>query len=97
MTPAEKEKRELSSKKTDAWIVVQQFVREKATSPRSVRFPGWLTPDDKIDYLGNNKYRSIGKVEYKNVFGVVLESDFLCEVLDKGNGSWSCTKLDFKE
>ena len=97
MTPAEKEDRELSSKKVSAWVAVQQFVKKKAQSPSSVRFPGWIHTDDRIESLGNDRYRSVGKVEYKNAFGVVLESEFICEVIDKGNENWSCTLLEFKE
>lgn len=82
-----------SSKNIDAWVMAQQFVEDKLKSPSTASFGGvfsgdYQDPDSVVSDLGGGKYRVRAWVDSQNSFGATIRTRFVCELEDRGGGSW---------
>lgn len=91
-----------TSSKNIAWVMAQQFVEDKLKSPSTASFGGvfsgdYQDPDSVVSDLGGGKYRVRAWVDSQNSFGATIRTRFVCELEDRGGGSWRCTSLVFDE
>lgn len=94
---AEKQEREQSERKGEAWVMAQQFVKDKLKSPGTADF-GWLqTSEDTVQDLGGGKYRIRGWVDSQNTFGATVRTRFVCELKHAGGDRWELEGIVFDE
>ncbi len=92
----------VASGKIEAWVMTQQFVKERLKSPSTASFGGifsgdYQEPDSIVSDLGGGKYRVNAWVDSQNTFGATLRTRFVCDLEDGGGGKWRCTSLVFNE
>jgi hypothetical protein len=87
--------------KISAWVMAQQFVKDRLKSPGSADFGGvfsdYQSPDEVVTDLGGGSFRVRAWVDSQNVFGAKLRTRFLCELKFVGNDRWQLTSLEFLE
>ncbi len=88
-------------RKISAWVMAQQFVKDKLKSPSSANF-GSVFGDDQdpnrvVSDLGDGKFRVQAWVDAQNAFGGTVRTPFKCELEDTGGGNWRRTSLQMSE
>jgi len=82
---------------TMAYIMVEDFVKERLISPSSARFPGVFDGRaDHITSLGNRRYRITSWVDSQNSFGAVLRTHFTAEIEQIDEDRWRLISLDME-
>jgi len=88
-------------RKNAAWVMAQQFVKDRLKSPSSASFGSALgdyqDPDRVVSDLGGGEFRIRAWVEAQNSFGATIRTTFVCELEDTGAGNWRCTSLQMSE
>ncbi len=77
-SPAEPAQSESRDRKTEAWVMCQQFVEARLKSPASAEFPWGSAP--YVTRLPDDRYRARAYVDAQNSFGAMLRNDFNCVV-----------------
>jgi len=80
------------SGKIGAWVMAQQFVKDRSMSPSTVDF-GWQISDDCVKEVGDNVYNVRGWVDSQNGFGAKVRNNFSCKMRYNSNGDWTCENL----
>lgn len=76
-----------------ACVMAQKLSREEVLlSPTSAVYGDCSLA--KIEYLGNQTYRVLTKVDSQNGFGTMVRSDLLILIKDSKNGIWETLKID---
>lgn len=87
-------------KKRDAWLMAEQFVKDRLRSPSTAEFRGKGLFGESQDYrqcvrdLGGNRYRVAGWVDAQNAFGATLRSRFTCTLRSTGGDRWTCEAIN---
>jgi len=80
-----------------AYIMIEDFVKQRLKSPGTAEFPGVL--DGKIDHvtaLGNQTYRIISYVDAQNSFGAMIRTKFIGEIKQTSDVRWQLISLNLK-
>jgi hypothetical protein len=89
---AEAKRRAAESKKVDAYLMSQEFIKKQLKAPSSARFPAFsdsaviVTYDEKEE-----KYNVMAWVEGQNAFGVYLRHNYMCVLWPAGGDLWRCS------
>jgi hypothetical protein len=87
--------------KIEAWVMAQEFVKDRLKSPSSANFGGifsdYQSPHDVVTDIGGGKFRVRAWVDAQNSFGAMIRTHFVCELEYAGNDCWRLLSLDFKE
>lgn len=83
-------KKEVSNNAAGAWVICQEFVERKLTSPSTADYP-W-DYRDKVEVVGTNTYLVTSYVDSQNGFGATVRSTFSCKVKQDGD-SWELITL----
>jgi len=82
---------------TMAYIMLEDFVKERLVSPGSARFPGVFDGRaEHITSLGNRRYRITSWVDSQNSFGAVLRTHFTAEIEQIDEDRWRLISLDMQ-
>jgi len=85
----------------DAWVMVQQFVKDQLRSPSTADFGSvfgdYQKPDDCVTKTGENTFQVRGWVDAQNAFGPTSRNNFSCELEYVGNDRWQCRNLGLYE
>jgi len=75
--------------KLSAYLMSQEFVKERLKAPSSARFPEYTNPDVAVSFdEETRKYTVIAWVEAQNPFGVHLRSVYICRLWPAGGDLW---------
>lgn len=91
---AEEHRKKAEDRITMAWVICQDFVKDRLKAPGTAKFP-WPSKD-YMTYLGDDKYRISAWVDSQNAFGALLRAKFTCEVVYEGDETWRLIKLDLR-
>lgn len=83
--------------KISAYIMIQEFVKDRLTSPSSADFPGvWdgFDHDQNINYLGDQTYEVRSYVDSENAFGASLRTQFNGKIQQTNEDKWQLLELD---
>jgi len=87
--------------KIDAWVMAQQFVKDRLKSPSTADFGGifgdYQDPDKVVTDLGGGKFRVRAWVDAQNAFGATVRTRFILELEYVGNDRWRLTSIEFTE
>ena len=84
--------------KSMAYIMTEDFVKQKLKSPGSAKFPSvWDGKVDHVSYLGGQKYRINSYVDSQNSFGALMRTHFTAEIQQISEDRWRLISLEFKE
>jgi hypothetical protein len=90
--PAEPEKPAAEHDKIAAWTMAQMFVKDHLKSPGSADFGSLLkeyqSPNERVEDLGDGKYRVTGWVDAQNAFGAKIRNRFGVTVQYTGDSKW---------
>jgi len=78
-----------------ASVMSEQFVLEKLKSPGSAKFASIF--DQKIDDLGEGRYKVTSYVDSQNGFGALVRTNYVCTLKYVGNDKWQLENLDIKQ
>ncbi len=80
---------------TMAYIMMEDFVKQRLKSPKSADFPGVFDGrGDHVKYLGNHKYRIISYVDAQNSFGATMRNNFIGEIEQNSEDRWRLISLE---
>ena len=80
---------------TMAYIMIEDFVKERLKSPKSADFPGVFDGRaDHVTYLGNQKYRITSYVDAQNSFGASIRNKFTGEIEQTSENQWRLLSLE---
>ena len=75
--------------KAQAYIMSQEFVKERLKSPSTAKFP-WGAEQYTM-YLGDGKYQIDAYVDSQNGFGAMIRNKFTCTIVSQDSGkTWNC-------
>jgi len=80
-------------RKSAAYTAAKIFVERRLVSPGSAKFP-WF--DYNVVVIGEREYQVNGYVDSQNKYGALLRSNYVCQVRDNGDETWSCLKLQIE-
>lgn len=85
-----------SDEKIEAWVIAQQFVKDKLKSPGSASFGSVLkgdyqSPQERVTKTGPDRFRVDGWVDAQNSFGALVRTKFTITLEKKQNGTWVAT------
>lgn len=86
----------IESKKIEAWIMAQEFVKDRLKSPSTAKFPD----HDEVKMrheIQDDTYIILSYVESQNSFGAMLRTDFICKIGNPYGDTWRLYDLDFLE
>lgn len=75
-----------------AWVVCQQFVEDRLTSPSTADYPAAYS--DYTTQLSTKQFKVDAYVDSQNGFGAMVRTDFVCTVTYQGNDNWHLDSLD---
>lgn len=78
-----------------AYVVMEDFVKERLKSPGSADFPGVSEHVNHTKYLGNQKYQIISWVDSQNSFGALMRTNFIGVIKQVSKDSWKLLSLNF--
>src|SRR6266853_3484931 len=82
--------------KITAWVMAQQFIKDRLKSPGTADFGGvfnYQDPESVVTDLGGGKFRVRAWVDAQNSFGGKIRNQFVCELKFVGNDKWQLTNL----
>lgn len=80
---------------TMAYIMMEDFVKQRLKAPKSAEFPGVFDGrSDHVSYLGNQKYRIISYVDAQNSFGANIRNKFIGEIKQIDENRWKLIGLE---
>jgi hypothetical protein len=77
------------SRKLEAWVAAQDFVRERMRSPSTAAF-GNQNPETCVKSLGSDRFLVQGWVDAQNPTGAIVRADFTLTMQKKAD-SWALT------
>ena len=81
--------------KSMAYIMMEDFVKQRLKSPSTAKFPGVF--DGKLDHvtaLGNQTYRIVSYVDAQNSFGAMMRTKFVGEIKQTSKDRWQLISLN---
>lgn len=84
--------------KSMAYIMMEDFVKNRLKSPSTAEFPGVF--DGKLDHvtsLGGQKYRIASYVDAQNTFGGTMRTRFIGEIQQVSDNEWRLISLNLLE
>lgn len=81
--------------KSTAWIMTQDFVEKRLSSPSTAEFPNSSNSGVEIKQ-SSTTYNINGFVDSENGFGAMIRTNFQAEVRYDGGGTWSLISLEFE-
>ena len=80
---------------TMAYLMMEDFVKQRLKAPKSADFPGIFDGRaDHVKYLGNQKYRIISYVDAQNSFGATIRNNFVGEIEQTSEDRWRLISLE---
>ena len=79
----------------EASVMAEQFAQKKLKSPGSAKFQSFL--DQKIEDLGEGKYKISSYVDSQNSFGALVRNNYTCTLKYIDNNKWQLENLEFKQ
>lgn len=87
--------------KAEAWVMAQQFVRDRLRSPASADFGSILGEHQSyekcVSTLGGGRFAVEGWVDAQNSLGVKLRHDFTCRLQYLGEDRWQVEDLVIRQ
>lgn len=81
-----------------AYIMMEDFVRDRLKAPRTAHFPGVFdNRDEHVTFLGSQKYRIVSYVDSENSFGAMIRTRFVGEIKQVEEDRWQLISLDFQD
>ena len=80
-----------------AYIMTQDWVKERLVSPGSAEFPGATKKRDHTTHLGGQKYRIESYVDSQNRMGASLRTHFTAVVEQVEKDKWTLHSLELHE
>lgn len=80
--------------KFTAYSYAEECVENNIKSPNSAKYPGITEKINHITYIKENHFKITSWVDSKNSFGVMIRSNFVCEIVFK-DGSVFCKSIVF--
>lgn len=80
-----------------AYLMSQNFVKDRLKSPASAKFPSRFDDDVVIASLGSERYRVSAWVDSQNGFGAMIRTAYVAVVRYTGNNNWRLESLEFDE
>lgn len=81
-----------------AYIMMQDFVKQRLKAPSSAKFPGVFDGiEDHVTNLGGQKYRIISYVDAQNAFGTKIRTKFIGEIQQISEDQWQLISLELLE
>ena len=78
-----------------AWIMAQDFIEKRLSSPSTAEFPRYYQlPDNAIRKTGDN-YIIDAYVDSQNGFGATIRTNFIVNVRYSGDETWKLINLEF--
>lgn len=81
---------------TMAYIMTEDWVKERLRSPSTADFPGVFDRDGHITYNGNQTYSIRSYVDAQNAFGGTVRTHFAAEVQQTGEDTWRLLSLSLE-
>ena len=82
----------------DAWVMAQEFVKDRLKSPGSASFGSVLKdyqdPKDCVSELGDGRFRCRGWVDAQNTFGGLVRTNFDCVIRHDKDGKWYLESIE---
>lgn len=83
---------------TMAFVMSQEFLKERLKSPASAEFPYTSSQGVKIDYLGDCRHRVLAYVDAQNTFGAMLRMKYSAELqYQKDSDLWRLLDIQLLE
>ena len=82
------------SGRIDAFVKSQTFMKRQLKAPSTASFPYITDSEVKVSHQGNGKFLVKAYVDAQNSFGAQIRTHYLCELQDKGDGTWSLISLN---
>ena len=80
---------------TMAYLMMEDFVKQRLKSPKSADFPGFFDGRyNHVKYLGNQKYLIDSYVDAQNSFGAIIRNNFIGKIEQTSRDSWSLISLE---
>lgn len=80
---------------TMAYVMCQDFVKDRLKAPASAGFP--LMHEATIKENGSEQWQIRSHVDSENSFGANIRSFYDCEIKFVGNDKWQLVSLDFDD
>lgn len=83
--------------KIEAYVMAQEFVKQRLRAPASARFAGLFANDvdDLVRDLGGCRYQVTAWVDAQNALGALLRTEFRATLRKVGNDRWQLEALAF--
>ena len=96
----ETEPKSLTAYKTEdnssmAWIMTEDWVKERLKSPGSAEFRSWVTAKNHVVKLDGPNYVISSYVDSQNSFGSMIRTKFVATVEQTSNDMWRLKTLEF--
>lgn len=82
---------------TMAYIMIQDFVKDRLKSPSTAEFPGARERRQHTKRLGDGRYGINSWVESQNSFGAQIRTRFAAIIRQTGEDTWQLEQLAFDE
>lgn len=79
----------------DAYLMMQEFVKDKLKSPASAEFPSYYDMKDNILFNGNRIYTIKSFVDSQNGFGAMIRTNYIGDIEQTGKDNWKINSLNF--
>ncbi len=86
-----------TGRKSLAWNIAQDFVKDRLASPGSAKWPSFWERDEHVTALGDKRYRVRSWVDSQNGFGALIRTQYTAVVVDAGFDKWELEALDIDE
>jgi len=84
--------------RTMAYIMMEDYVKDRLASPRTAIFPGVFEGRrDHVRYIGNQQYRIASWVDSENYFGALIRMRFYGVVEQTDKDYWRLISLEFEQ
>lgn len=79
-----------------AYVMTQDWVKNRLVSPSTADFPGASTKRDHTTRVEGQKYRIVSYVDSQNRMGGTIRTSFIAEVEQVEEGRWRLISLDLE-
>jgi hypothetical protein len=93
-TASEKAAGAVEDRKLEAFVLSQEYVRQRLKSPSTAKFP-WASMD--FVRVEGQRYQITAYVDAQNVLGATVRTNYVCLLEREGEEAWSLLDLQLWE
>lgn len=86
---------DVSKLDVDAYVMSEEFIKEKLKAPATADFPGGS--DGRVKYLGDSTYLVTSYVDAQNSFGANIRSNYTAKIKYVGEDKWEPIDINLME